>query len=219
MLPTPKWKLVVDIGEQQPGQGNQECGVAGNTVSNVDQVSELQESHISSNSSTGTDPRVDQVVSLLGQYMPSDPSSPLGSYIGGFMSLRLLLLRPSKTPQEEEIVNTMLGSFSSYSSGGRANSDIALMLARDYMFLAQHQPQQQCHSFLNQGHQAAQSQQQFSTSMHMQANAPASSYKNFYGSSSNTPMTGSSSSFHNSPALAPIPLTGNANDAASIVST
>lgn len=223
MLPTPKWKLVVDIGEEQPGQANQECSVTNNNSTNVDQASAFQDNcQVSSNSSTGSDPRVEQVVTLLGQFMPSDPSSALGSFMGGFMSLRLLLLRPSKTPQEEEIVNTMLGSYSSYSSGGRAHSDIALMLARDYMFLAQQQPppqqQQQCQSFLNQAHQGSQSQQ-FSTSMHMQANAPASAYKIFYGNSSSTPLTGSSSSFHNSPALAPIPLSGNANDAASIVST
>lgn len=59
------------------------------------------------------------------------------------MSLRLLLLRPSRSPDEEERVRTMLDSFSSYSQGGRARADIGVMLARDYMFLCQAKNQQQ----------------------------------------------------------------------------
>ena len=53
------------------------------------------------------------------------------------MSLRLLLLRPTKTQQEQDIVNTILSSYSSYKAGGRTRPDMALMLARDFMFLNQ----------------------------------------------------------------------------------
>ncbi len=63
------------------------------------------------------------------------------------MSLRLLLLRSSRTEQEQDIVNTMLTSYSSYKAGGRTRQDIALMLARDFMFMnLQAQPQ------IQQGH-------------------------------------------------------------------
>lgn len=83
------------------------------------------------------DTRIDDVVSLLGEFMPSDPTSSLVPYLSGFMSLRLLFLRSSRTPEEEELARTMLDSYSSYSAGGRARSDIAIMLARDFMFLSQ----------------------------------------------------------------------------------
>lgn len=150
----------------------------------------------------GRDTRAEEVVSLLGEFMPSDPNSPLAPYVSGFMSLRLLLLRSSLTAEEEELSRTILDSFSSYSAGGRARSDIALMLARDYMFLGQQQPQQQ--GFL--GMQA--------TVGLPAAAAPAASNGaglSLFG------LPSTSSSLQNSPALAPIPVPGSV-DSMSIVS-
>ena len=91
-----------------------------------------------SNSNSDNDARVAEIVTLLGDHMPSDPSSPHSSYISGFMSLRLLLLRSSRSPDEDEIIQTLLSSYSSYASSGRTQPDIALMLARDFLFLKQH---------------------------------------------------------------------------------
>jgi hypothetical protein len=88
-------------------------------------------------SAGGRDPRVDEVVSLLGDLMPSDPNSALAPYLSGFMSLRLLLLKPSRSPEEEDCAYTMLDSYTSYAQGGRSKSDIGIMLARDYMYLSQ----------------------------------------------------------------------------------
>jgi len=159
---------------------------------------------------TAKDSRIDEVVSLLGEYMPSDPSSPLSSCLPGFMSLRLMLLRPSKTAEEEELMRTMLDSYSSYTAGGRAKADIALMLARDYMFLTQQQAQQQ-----------QQQQQPFlgvGQSMMQATSAQAPGYSSYRGllPSASDPA----SSFQNSPALSPIPLPGNGLvDNVSIVST
>jgi hypothetical protein len=87
--------------------------------------------------SGGKDRRIDDIVSLLGELMPSDPNSALAPYLSGFMSLRLLLLRSSRSPEEEDHARTMLDSYSSYSQGGRPKADIGVMLARDYMFLCQ----------------------------------------------------------------------------------
>ena len=96
--------------------------------------------------------------------MPSDPSSPAFAYLQGFMSLRLLLLRPSPSnDREQELVNTILSSYSSYKAGGRTRPDIALMLARDFMFLNQQpqkQLQQQTHQVQMQVMQQQQQQQQ-----------------------------------------------------------
>uniref|UniRef100_A0A7S4HQ09 Uncharacterized protein n=1 Tax=Odontella aurita TaxID=265563 RepID=A0A7S4HQ09_9STRA len=138
-MPTPKWKLVVDIGkpaapvpavEQQqsaPAAAGQPSAPAGQATG----------------PGGAKDPRVDELVSLLGEHMPSDPSSPFASYMQGFMSLRLMLLRSSRTREDEDIVQTLLSSYSSYSAAGRTKSDIAAMLARDFLFLQQQQPQVQ----------------------------------------------------------------------------
>lgn len=92
-------------------------------------------------SGAGNDSRVSEIVTLLGEHMPSDPSSPHSSYLPGFMSLRLLLLRSSRTQEENEVIQTLLSSYTSYSSSGRSEADIALMLARDFLFLKQHAAQ------------------------------------------------------------------------------
>lgn len=146
LSPSPKWKLVVDVGEPDPvsntAAANQISGLNSNYAHGSVELSDNNSVSDKSNAVT-KDPRIDEVVSLLGELMPSDPNSPLSPYINGFMSLRLLLLRPSRSPDEEERVRTMLDSFSSYSQGGRARADIGVMLARDYMFLCQAKNQQQ----------------------------------------------------------------------------
>jgi hypothetical protein len=215
LMPSPKWKLVVDIGEAEQmtppvNAGAQiSAAVGGAQGQHVGSHGE----HPDSTDVNGRDGRIDQVISLLGEYMPSDPASPIATYLPGFMSLRLMLLRPSKVPEEEDIVRTMLGSFSSYSSGGRAKSDIAVMLARDYMFLAQQPPQPQQQQLAPTYHNQRQSD---SRNNLLQQNPQAPGYS-FY--SMGPGASSSNASFHNSPALAPIPMSGNAGDSVSIVST
>jgi hypothetical protein len=121
LMPSPKWKLVVDVGEMQqvvpPQRQQQAQNGAGNGNDNNTLASE--------------------VISMFGEHMPSDPSNPGFAYLQGFMSLRLLLLRTTRSNQEQDIVNTILSSYSSYKAGGRSRPDMALMLARDFMFLNQ----------------------------------------------------------------------------------
>ncbi len=148
----------------------------------LDSVSE------SGKQAAGRDPRVDEVVSLLGELMPSDPNSALAPYLSGFMSLRLLLLKPSRSPEEEDRACTMLDSYTSYAQGGRSKSDIGVMLARDYMYLAQNNSNQAAAVFFNVGQGDAQ--------------VPSLSGNLF------------EFDIHNSPVLGPISI----NDALSIVS-
>jgi hypothetical protein len=147
LMPSPKWKLVVDVGELEPGNNTSLAQMVGESI-NFGQENNFSQASVEPPERvevpTGVkDPRIDEVVSLLGEYMPSDHISPLAPFIQGFMSLRLLLLRPSRSDEEEESVHTMLDSYTSYSQGGRNRSDIALMLARDFMFLSQAKTQQQ----------------------------------------------------------------------------
>jgi len=121
LLPVPKWKLVVDMGKplKTPNSSNNES--------------------TNGNSGDGTgkdrDERVDDMVSLLGEHMPNDPSSSFAVYLPAFMSLRLMLLKPTRKQEEDEVVSTLLNSYSSYATSGRAKNDIAVMLARDFMYL------------------------------------------------------------------------------------
>lgn len=245
-MPSPKWKLVVDIGELELYN----APIPTTAITSVNTSVQKQQQQLAATTSLSTnasannemhqqmshsvsmvriesqvqlepvlpvaafplkDHRIDQLIYMLGEHMPSDPHSQLGSYMQGFMSLRLLLLRPSRSPADEEIVRIMLGSYSSYSSGGRAKNDIALMLARDFMFLTQSQvqpPQPQMshhHSFLQVGQSV------------MMPSVPTTSPYSFFGLSNSSNCA--DDSFHSSPALAPIPMSGNGADNLSIVST
>ena len=150
--------MVVDVGQLQLTQPMMQAEVPGHAAG--DQLS-TQQSHSSStdlrqnyqaatasqaaSSLCGDDPAklTSEVISIFGEHMPSDPTQPSFAFLQGFMSLRLLLLRSSRSLQEEDVVNTMLTAYSSYKAGGRTRQDIALMLARDFMFMnLQAQPQQ-----------------------------------------------------------------------------
>lgn len=218
-MPSPKWKLVVDVGEPEPVHHqvrHSQMNLSDVVTSNADIRSESNEESVLTGDvflenveDNGRDSRIQQVIALLGEYMPSDTSSPLASSLPGLMSLRLMLLRRSRSPEEDEMVRTILGSYSSYSVGGRTKDDIAVMLARDFMFLLRQQPspqqQAQSQSFLGQS---------LSNNM-MQSDASDMGYS-FFGLGP-TPSR-SMSNFHASPSLAPIPMSGNINDSVSIVS-
>lgn len=206
-MPSPKWKLVVDIGEVDDSMvaSSETIGSDPSVVTKTDgDTASFANGRSTFDGQTSKDDRIDEVVSILGKYMPSDPCSPFAPYVAGFMSLRLLLLRVSRTLEEDELVRTMLDSFSSYASGGRDQSDIAVMLARDFMFLSQQQIQ--THSFLD-------NTQNFSHSAsHAHADAAnLSSGLSLFG------LPSTRSSLENSPALTPIPAPGSI-DALSIVS-
>jgi hypothetical protein len=122
-MPTPKWKLVVDVGVPPPP--------ANGSVLDITDVSGQAEN------------RADELLLLIRTYFPADKNSPLAQFLPGFTSLRLLLEMPEKTPREEELAQTLTESFASYCRSGRAPSDVAWMVARDYMVLSQQHNQTQ----------------------------------------------------------------------------
>ena len=181
----------MDVGEPEP---RPQQIVSSAVISASTDVNGVEKGLDVGKDDAGRDPRIDDVVSLLGELMPSDPNSPLAPYLSGFMSLRLLLLRSSRSPEEEDRARTMLDSYTSYSQGGRSKADVGIMLARDYMFLAQ-----------NSNNNIQQQQQQ-----PLQAN--------FFnvGQGSAATLSGNSFEFdvHNSPMLGPV----SVNDNLSIIS-
>lgn len=90
---------------------------------------------------TEQEKQINDLVALLGESMPHDQNSPHYSFLSNFMSLRLMLLKPSPTNEEMEQRGTLLSSFASYLSSGRSKIDIAVMIARDFMFLRQQSQQ------------------------------------------------------------------------------
>ena len=92
---------------------------------------------ISATSAAGQDLRAAEILSLIGEHMPTNSSSPLASYLPGFTSLRLMLMKTERTPREEEVLGTILESYSSYVASAKSASEIAWLLARDCMLLSQ----------------------------------------------------------------------------------
>lgn len=211
LMPSPKWKLVVDIGTGDVPMASEESSEK-LTCTTMDQSSRDDKKQYSSDLEKSTvsvaqvkDIRIDQIIDLLGKFMPSDPLSPVAPYVSGFMSLRLLLLRSSRVQAEEDLVKTMLDSYSSYSIGGREESDIAVMLARDFMFLNQ---QPQLNSFFDNSNIALNHEAPSEPSVDLMTNSTGMS---LFG------LPSTSFSLENSPALTPIPAPRNI-DALSIVS-
>lgn len=147
LLPSPKWKLVVDIGSQ-----SQPVEVQSQQHQQQEGSETTQQNNTNSTAAAAPDSATltSEVISIFGEHMPSDQSNPAFAYLQGFMSLRLLLLRSSRSEQEQDIVNTILSSYSSYKAGGRTRPDIATMLARDFIFLQQSSQQQQQQKQLSQ---------------------------------------------------------------------
>jgi hypothetical protein len=135
LAPCPKWKLMIELADVNRNltEGTEKIAPAPMPISQEDQ-NEPKEDKESS-----VDSRVNDVVALLGEHMPSDPSSPLATYVPGFMAMRLMMLKPSLSDTEKELTRTLLESYSSYTSAGRSGREVAILLARDCMFLFQQQ--------------------------------------------------------------------------------
>jgi len=108
LMPTPKWKLVVDIGSAPPKLDDK-----------------------------ATDRRIPDMLKLLADNIPTHRNSHLSAYLPGFTALRLLLLKRIKTAEDFDLSNTMLDSYSSYLTSGRNSADTAWMVARDFMLMTQ----------------------------------------------------------------------------------
>jgi hypothetical protein len=108
-MPTPKWKLVVDVGSAPPKPDDEKA----------------------------TDSRVLDVLKLLAEHTPTHRNSPYSTYLPGFTSLRLLMLKRNRTKDDNDTLSTMLESYTSYLTSRKEPGEIAWMVARDYMLLTQ----------------------------------------------------------------------------------
>mmetsp|Transcript_15963 Transcript_15963/g.22740 ORF Transcript_15963/g.22740 Transcript_15963/m.22740 type:complete len:818 (-) Transcript_15963:167-2620(-) len=128
-MPVPKWKLVVDMSD--PNDSNDLA-----SVPSRDSLASL-----SSKNEECKGKSLNDVIALLGEQLPSSSTTVLSPQHMNMVSLRLFLLSSGRSKEQEETVQTILGSFSSYLSSGRSHKDIATMLSRDFTFLQQSQDQ------------------------------------------------------------------------------
>ena len=111
LLPSPRWKLVVEVGEGAPPEANQAP-------------------------ITGEDPRIPELVSLIENNMPEDQHSSLAPLLPGITALRLLLLKPTRTLEDNESLDVALNTYESYRLEGRSASDIIRLTSRTFMVMA-----------------------------------------------------------------------------------
>lgn len=77
-----------------------------------------------------------KLLELIQKFTPIDNNSPLAQYLPGFTSIRLLLMKDDRSPVDEELIRTVVHCYSSYKKVGRADEEIASMVAREFMMLS-----------------------------------------------------------------------------------
>ena len=237
LLPTPKWKLVIDMSTVTPSAAPVEIRDANRT--SFPYVSGSNSDRGSSDPIKNS-PEINEIICLLGEELTSNMMSDHSQQLTG---LRLFFLKSSFTPEEQEVISTLLGSYSSYMGCGRSKSEVATMLSRDYSFLTaaqRYQPeapvssQHEQYAFKSEDHGSAMFQMNaFGTQYSQQPSynySNVNGYSNFSGSNE---MAISNMSYYpvqdgpgldtfrsQSPALTPIvpfPVPGT-NDNLSVVS-
>lgn len=130
--PCPRWKLVVSVS---PSSGDNQISLPSAPPSKLENVSVNSNSAVSLKGN-----QINQLISLLGENMPStsDSNTPLGQKIHAIMNLRLTLLRPNRSLEEEQLVDTLLVLLESYVSAGRSKEETVLLVTRDYEFHLKH---------------------------------------------------------------------------------
>jgi hypothetical protein len=111
LMPSPKWKLVVEVGAPPKTAGVEQDGSENCQLSN-------------------------ELLSLICTHMPNDKTDDLAPYLPGFTSLHLLLIKRSRSARENEMLKSVLASCSSYKLARQSDSDVAWMTARDYMIMS-----------------------------------------------------------------------------------
>lgn len=152
MNPCPRLKLVVEMGNANDANAVNNGSSVGTGFVGLNQPMEFstggidqsitQYSSLVQKKAMNVDQiksgQIKKLISFLGENMPSDHTTQLGQQVHSIMSLRLILLRTNRTPDEEHLVDSLLVLFESYLSAGRTSIDTTLMLARDFAFHSSH---------------------------------------------------------------------------------
>jgi len=141
--PSPRWRLVVDDKptNSPPLMGPSVAVIPPSLRHSMHTHTEYSTTLLQPPALLGGNPalcgRITSLLNVLNENMPSNLSSILNPQVKSIQSLRLLLLSKTRTKEEEELVETLLILYESYSTT-RTSHDIALLIARDYDFHIQH---------------------------------------------------------------------------------
>lgn len=151
--PQPKWKLVIEI---DPNAHEVKTSPSDAVAFGSDLATNSQQSPILQAAGGATDhPAVSsecdfsdgQIISLLGDQLSSIHGTPTGestssaekqNLLPHFMSIRLLLLRPSekRSQEENEMIEILRSSFKAYSqTNSRSGEELAKILAHEWVCL------------------------------------------------------------------------------------
>eukprot|EP00526_Cylindrotheca_closterium_P004522 CAMPEP_0113624246 /NCGR_PEP_ID=MMETSP0017_2-20120614/12494_1 /TAXON_ID=2856 /ORGANISM="Cylindrotheca closterium" /LENGTH=804 /DNA_ID=CAMNT_0000534261 /DNA_START=229 /DNA_END=2643 /DNA_ORIENTATION=- /assembly_acc=CAM_ASM_000147 len=134
--PTPKWKLVIEIGNYRPNKAALTQG-----HNHPPTITEEPTTTTSSEEKAGETLVVDQMVSLLGNELASASSANHPSpqdMNSRMMGMRLLLLKSpnSRSANENELVGILEGSYKAYAKDNkRSQSELARLLVTEYICL------------------------------------------------------------------------------------
>lgn len=107
LRPSPKWKLVVDVGNDATNESD-DMDVA----------------------------KLTSLLRIIETHTPQDNKSSIAGVLPGFTSLRLLLVKERRSPRENDLLKSVLACYNSYRTTGRSEADVALLTARDFMALS-----------------------------------------------------------------------------------
>lgn len=158
LMPSPKWKLVVDVGATLAAP------VTESSAEDPTTAKQLETNQDSSASANGAD----GLLKLLTELMPTHMNSPLSAYLPGFTSLRMMLLKSTKTQNETELVNCMVQSYESFLSTGRPLQDIAMLVVRDFVAMSQESVHQNMAALTSSVAPVRQQYQQYQPQQHQQ---------------------------------------------------
>lgn len=105
-MPSPKWKLVVDVGVPSSGSDQNDSQFVA---------------------------RVWELMSLVQKYMPESKTAPLAPLLPGFASLRVLLLKSSRTNREKQLLESAVDTFRVHKLTGQSEAEVVCCTARDFM--------------------------------------------------------------------------------------
>ncbi|KAL3826282.1 hypothetical protein ACHAXA_004600 [Cyclostephanos tholiformis] len=134
LCPAPRWKIVVDV-DSHVGDCRQPS-LPPPPALRAPLESRRPSSDNKDSAARGKERRVNDLLGLLASKIPpSEMIGPLGPHLQNIMALRLTLLRGNgRTPEEDQLVDTILVLYESYLHAGRKEADIVVMVSRDFAF-------------------------------------------------------------------------------------
>lgn len=135
--PAPRWKLCIEIGNTR---AEHLSNASVQSSPSLDAVPGGEEE----NTDSVLDKTLQKIITIMGNEIPSvttpagESTSSSSELLPHFMAIRLLLLRSSanRSAEENDIVEILKGSYTSYSQGGkRSDNELACLLAREWVCL------------------------------------------------------------------------------------